>query len=191
MRLILALMLLCHADTGDSPSLSDTLSKAALEGTKRKIRYDGRYMKLKYPGGDVPADMGVCTDVIVRSFRAGEIDLQKLVHEDMEGNFSEYPRKWGEKRPDTNIDHRRVPNLMKFFERKQTALPITDKPEDYLAGDVVAWDLGNGTLHIGLVVAQKGAFSPNRLVVHNIGRGDTAEDVLFQWKIIGHYRYHR
>ena len=88
MRLILALMLLCHADTGDSPSLSDTLSKAALEGTKRKIRYDGRYMKLKYPGGDVPADMGVCTDVIVRSFRAGEIDLQKLVHEDMEGNFS-------------------------------------------------------------------------------------------------------
>lgn len=159
---------------------------AALAQTKQHVRYDGSYKRIPYPGGDVPADTGVCTDVIVRAYRKAGVDLQKLVHEDMLKDFSAYPKKWGRREPDANIDQRRVPNLMTFFARRGAALPVTKKAADYSPGDVVAWDLGGGVTHIGLLVDGK-AGKP--FVVHNIGRGPQLEDVLFDWAIIGHYRY--
>ena len=137
----------------------------------------------------MPSDRGVCSDVIVRAFRKAGVDLQKEVHEDMTLNFSAYSNKWGAKRPDSNIDHRRVPNLMTYFDRKGKSLPITNKREDYLPGDVVAWDLGGGLLHIGMVSNTKTWLTRNYMIVHNIGAGARLEDVLFSWKIIGHYRY--
>lgn len=150
--------------------------------------YDPTYARIKYPNGDVPETTGVCADVIVRAFRAQGVDLQKEVHMDMQKNFSQYPKKWGMKRPDANIDHRRVYNLMRFFERKGKALPITDNPADYLPGDIVAWDLGQGQGHIGIVTHFK-SFGGRALVGHNIGYGTNIEDRLFSWPIIGHYRY--
>ena len=130
----------------------------------------------------------MCTDEIIRIYRAVGVDLQKEVHEDMVRNFDAYPHKW-QHRPDPNIDHRRVANLMVFFSREGTALPLTSRGADYSPGDIVAWNLGGGITHIGLVVDQKGR-DGRYLVVHNIGRGPQMEDVLFDWKIIGHYRYH-
>jgi uncharacterized protein YijF (DUF1287 family) len=180
--------------TVESPSHSDFLHKlsaAAIERTNHSVRYDPRYVRLAYPGGDVPADTGVCTDEIIRSYRTLGIDLQKEVHEDMVQNFDVYPRKWQwlRSRPDPNIDHRRVPNLMVFFNRKGKALPITDRSGDYSAGDLVTWDLGGGVPHIGIVVDRKSPLSGRYLVVHNIGQGPKMEDVLFSWKITGHYEY--
>jgi hypothetical protein len=164
------------------------LAAAALQQTARPVAYDASYVRLDYPGGDVPQERGVCSDVIVRAYRQVGLDLQKLVHEDMSRNFAVYPHLWGAGGPDPNIDHRRVPNLMTFFQRRGSALPVTAKVADYRPGDVVAWDLGSGRTHIGLVVWPKAA--GNRpLVVHNIGPGPKAEDVLFAWKLIGHYRY--
>jgi uncharacterized protein YijF (DUF1287 family) len=150
--------------------------------------YDPSYVNIPYPGGDVKGNTGVCADVIVRAFRAQGIDLQREVHEDMAKNFSVYPKKWGMKRPDTNIDHRRVYNLMAFFERKGKSLPITHNPDDYLPGDVVAWDLGEGQGHIGIVTEYK---TPDGIPVtaHNVGYGTNMENALFFWPIIGHYRY--
>ncbi len=172
-----------------SPFL-DRLSDAAVERTNHQVRYDPTYFRIPYPGGDVPAEVGVCTDEVIRSYRALGVDLQRLVHEDMESNFALYPRKWGLKKPDTNIDHRRVPNLMVFFERQGAAQPVTDDARDYKPGDVVTWDLGNGLTHIGVVVAVPSASDEGRLqIVHNIGAGPKMEDVLFAWKITGHYRY--
>ncbi len=139
-------------------------------------------MRLSYPGGDVPAGTGVCTDVVIRAFRKAGVDLQKAVHEDMAKNFAAYPKKWGRREPDSNIDHRRVPNLMTFFARRGATRPITKDAKDYAPGDLVAWDLGGGVTHIG-VVAGGGQ------IIHNIGRGPQNEDVLFDWTIIGHYRY--
>jgi hypothetical protein len=167
------------------------LVAAAEERTHHVVRYDPAYVRIPYPGGDVPADTGVCTDEVIRSYRAVGVDLQKEVHEDMEQNFSAYPRKWRwlSGHPDTNIDHRRVPNLMVFFSRKGEALGITQRAEDYLPGDIVAWDLGGGVPHIGIVVDQKSAVSGRFMIVHNIGQGPKMEDVLFNWKITGHYRY--
>jgi hypothetical protein len=167
--------------------------EAAVEQTKYTVSYDPSYAKLSYPGGDVPLDRGVCSDVVVRAFRRAGIDLQKEVHEDMTRNFSAYPQQWGARRPDSNIDHRRVPNLMTYFKRAKKDLPLTKDPTEYLPGDVVAWDLGNGLVHIGLVsniksnISGQGGASHN--IVHNIGAGARIEDVLFSWKIIGHYRY--
>jgi len=162
--------------------------EAAQSQTKERVVYDGRYFKLAYPGGDLPAGIGVCTDVVVRAFRKAGVDLQVAVHEDMKKNFSAYPQKWGRRAPDTNIDHRRVPNLMTFFTRQGASLPVTKKPADYAAGDLVTWDLGGGLTHIGVVVADPlGGTKP--LIVHNIGRGPKREDVLFDWAITGHYRY--
>jgi uncharacterized protein len=168
------------------------LVAAAAERTQHVVRYDSAYVKIPYPGGDVPADTGVCTDEVIRAYRAVGVDLQKEVHEDMEQNFSAYPRKWRwlTVRTDTNIDHRRVPNLMVFFSRKGEALPITQRGEDYAPGDLVTWDLGGNVPHIGMVVDQKSAASSRYLIVHNIGQGPKAEDVLFNWKITGHYRYY-
>ena len=162
---------------------------AALERTKHTVRYDPAYVRIAYPGGDVPAETGVCTDEVIRAYRALRIDLQKEVHEDMAANFSAYPRKWGRQTPDSNIDHRRVPNLMVFFTRKGETLPISEREEDYAPGDLVTWDLGRGLTHIGMVVDRKGLFSRRYMIVHNIGQGPKMEDVLFEWKIIGHYRY--
>jgi uncharacterized protein YijF (DUF1287 family) len=172
-----------------SPFL-DRLSEAAVERTSHEVRYDPTYFVIDYPGGDVPAEVGVCTDEVIRSYRALGVDLQRLVHEDMKSNFALYPRTWGLKKPDSNIDHRRVPNLRVFFERQGAAQPVTDEARDYKPGDVVTWDLANGLTHIGLVVAVPAEADENRLqLVHNIGAGPKMEDVLFAWKITGHYRF--
>jgi uncharacterized protein len=149
--------------------------------------YDPAYRQLGYPGGDVPLDTGVCSDVVVRAFRGIKIDLQKEVHEDMVKAFDKYPQKWGLSRPDPNIDHRRVPNLMTFFRRKGWAVPVSSKATDFAAGDVVTWDLGNGVTHVGIVSDRRsGRGTP--LIIHNIGGGAQEEDVLFGYKITGHYR---
>jgi uncharacterized protein YijF (DUF1287 family) len=172
-----------------SPFL-DRLSDAAVERTGHTVRYDPTYFVIDYPGGDVPSEVGVCTDEVIRSYRALGVDLQQLVHEDMKANFSSYPRTWGLKKADPNIDHRRVPNLMAFFARQGAAEPVTNEARDYRPGDVVTWDLGGGLTHIGIVVAVPSDADENRLqIVHNIGAGPKMEDVLFDWKITGHYRF--
>jgi len=167
------------------------LVAAAEERTHHAVRYDGAYVRIPYPDGDVPTDTGVCTDEIIRTYRAVGIDLQKEVHEDMEKNFSAYPRKWRwlSSHTDTNIDHRRVPNLMAFFSRRGETLAITQRAEDYSPGDIVTWDLGGNVPHIGIVTDQKSGTGGRYLIVHNIGQGQKMEDVLFHWKITGHYRY--
>ena len=162
---------------------------AALERTQHAVRYDPAYVRLAYPGGDAPGETGVCTDEVIRAYRAVGIDLQKEVHEDMAVNFAAYPKKWGRNEPDPNIDHRRVPNLMVFFSRKGESLPISDRAEDYAPGDLVTWDLGRGLTHIGMVVDRKTFITRRFMIVHNIGQGPKMEDVLFNWKITGHYRY--
>ena len=153
------------------------------------VTYDPAYADLKYPGGDVPADRGVCTDVVIRAFRAAGVDLQQVVHEDMKAHFAAYPRKWGLAHTDTNIDHRRVPNLMTYFTRRGKSLPVTASAADYLPGDVVTWLLPGDLPHIGLVVTETAPGDPARhLVIHNIGAGARMEDVLFGFKQTGHYR---
>lgn len=168
------------------------LVTAAEERTHHVVRYDPAYVRIPYPGGDVPEDTGVCTDEVIRSYRALGVDLQKEVHEDMQRDFSAYPqrRRWLLSDTDTNIDHRRVPNLMVFFSRKGESLVVTENPPDYLPGDIVTWDLGGNVPHIGIVVDEKSAEGGRHLIVHNIGQGPKREDVLFAWKITGHYRYY-
>ena len=173
---------------GASPQLKPFLA-SAIEQTKITTGYDPAYVRIDYPGGDVPPETGVCSDVIVRAFRKAGVDLQKEVHEDMNVAWSEYPRRWGNARPDSNIDHRRVLNLMTFFERRGKLQPMTANRQDYLPGDIVAWDLGGGVPHIGIVSNLSPDATRNFLVIHNIGAGTRAEDVLFNWKITGHYRY--
>jgi len=164
--------------------------EAAQEQPEYTLRYDPSYQVIPYPGGDLPRDRGVCSDVLVRAFRKGaRLDLQKAVHEDMVRNFAAYPQKWGLDAPDPNIDHRRVPNLMTFFARRGRAISITRNPEDYRPGDIVAWDLGNGTLHIGLVSREWAEETGRYKIVHNISAGARIEDRLFEWRVIGHYRY--
>lgn len=179
------------SDTNQREEFLKRLVAAAEERTHYTVRYDPAYVRIPYPGGDVPADTGVCTDEVIRSYRAVGVDLQKEVHEDMEKNFSAYPRqrRWPGRQPDSNIDHRRVPNLMVFFSRKGETLAITSRPDDYGPGDMVTWDLGGGVPHIGIVVSETSARGGRHLMVHNIGQGPKREDVLFQWKITGHYRY--
>ena len=188
-----ALCACCVAQTTTTPREDFTrrLVAAAIERTHHTVRYESAYVGIPYPGGDVPADTGACTDEIIRIYRAVGVDLQKEVHEDMVQNFDSYPSKtkWHARRPDKNIDHRRVPNLMVFFQRKGESLPITNRAEDYSPGDLVTWDLGDGVPHIGIVVDQKTPWSGRYLIVHNIGQGPKMEDVLFSWKITGHYRY--
>lgn len=165
------------------------LSEAALERTRHPVRYDPAYVKIPYPGGDVPADQGVCTDVVIRSLRALGVDLQKEVHEDMRDNFSQYPSIFGLKKPDPNIDHRRVANLRVFFRRKAKSLPPSDKGSDYLPGEIVTWLLPGGREHIGIVTHEKTFLSGIPKVVHNIGEGDVLENVLFEWKVTDRFRY--
>ena len=167
----------------------DSLSTSALALTKQNVTYDPTYFSIPYPNGDVPSDKGVCTDVVIRAYRKLGIDLQKEVHEDMKANFKLYPKKWGLKNTDKNIDHRRVPNLMTFFTRHGEVKPKTTNSSIYLPGDIVCWDLGGGITHIGLVVNKKSEDKARYLIVHNIGGGQVIADCLFQFKIIGHYRY--
>lgn len=166
------------------------VTDAALAQTRVTTRYDAAYVGLSYPGGDVPPEGGVCTDVIVRAFRAAGVDLQRSVHEDMAKHFSAYPKLWSLRKPDSNIDHRRVPNLMTFFTRGGKSLPVTRSAPDYQPGDVVSWIIPGGLAHIGLVAAAASAEDPSRhLMIHNIGAGARQEDVLFSYRITGHYRY--
>lgn len=170
------------------------LAVAAAERVNHPVRYDPGYVRMPYPNGDVPPGTGVCTDEVIRTYRALGIDLQKEVHEDMLADFGAYSSQsiWKLSHPDSNIDHRRVPNLRTFFSRKGQNLPITSTAKDYFPGDLVTWDLGHGLTHIGIVVEQtvpNGLFSGRRLIEHNIGAGPKIEDVLFDWKITGHYRY--
>ncbi len=172
-----------------SPEIKKLL-ESAVKQTEVTKNYDPNYVVIAYPNGDVPMETGVCSDVVIRAFRAVGVDLQREVHEDMTGNFSVYPNKWNLPKPDANIDHRRVPNLQTFFERKGKALPITDKTFDYKSGDVVSWDLnGKGMTHIGLVSNIFNENTGRYSIIHNIGAGAKIEDVLFDWKITGHYRY--
>lgn len=180
-------MLVIGAAAQSSTALK--LNDAAIGLTNQKVVYDPSYFKITYPNGDVPADKGVCTDVVIRAYRKLGIDLQRLVHEDMEKNFNLYPNKWGLRKTDTNIDHRRVHNLMVFFARKGVKKRISDQTADYLPGDIVCWDLNGKQSHIGLVINKKSADGKRYLIVHNIANGQEIADCLFSWKIIGHYQY--
>jgi uncharacterized protein YijF (DUF1287 family) len=166
------------------------LVRAARQQVGITTVYDGAYRVLQYPGGDVPPERGVCTDVIIRAFRqARATDLQRLVHQDMRAAFAAYPsrRRWGLTRPDRNIDHRRVPNLMMYFQRAGFSRPVSRESSAYLPGDLVTWDLGGGVPHIG-IVSDRRESSGVPLIIHNIGAGTREEDVLFRYAITGHYR---
>jgi uncharacterized protein YijF (DUF1287 family) len=187
MLLRIALTALLYTYTQDSFYLQ--LSDAAVEITKDRVQYDPSYFVIDYPNGDIPANKGVCTDVIIRAYRKIGTDLQKNVHEDMAQNFNIYPRDWGLKKPDKNIDHRRVPNLRTFFSRYCVSLKPTSNPDDYKPGDIVTWDLGKGIAHIGIVIKERSDDAKRHLVVHNIGNGQEMSDCLFTYRITGHYRY--
>jgi uncharacterized protein YijF (DUF1287 family) len=191
LKIISVLWLGCSLYGEAQHNFSNRLSTAALELTTVKIDYDPQYFSIPYPNGDLPAHKGVCTDVIIRAYRKLGIDLQKEVHEDMRDHFEAYPKNWGLKKPDKNIDHRRVPNLMKYFSRHGTVKKITTNPEDYLPGDIVAWNLGGAITHIGIVVDKKSTDNKRNLIVHNIGHGQELSDCLFTYKIIGHYSYEK
>jgi len=182
-----------QTETRALPANSSPNLKLVIDGSVEQIgkttSYDPSYQKIEYPNGDVPIETGVCSDVIVRAFRKSGIDLQKDVHEDMKDNFSSYPTRWGLKGTDANIDHRRVPNLQTYFARKGKSLSTAGSSETFLPGDIVTWDLGGGVDHVGLVVNVWFKPSQRYLIVHNIGAGTLMEDVLFAWKITGHYRY--
>lgn len=166
---------------------AEMLVTAAVTQIGRTTLYDPAYVRLAYPGGDVPINRGVCTDVIIRAFRAIGLDLQLAVHEDMVRHFSSYPRT-GRSTPDANIDHRRVKNLAVFFTRSGAAVPVTQRPSDYLPGDVVMWDVG-GLAHTGLVADALAPGTDRHTIVHNIGDGTQMEDILFEFPITGHFRY--
>jgi uncharacterized protein len=171
-----------------SPQLKQ-LVESAIYQTRFTTGYDPSYVGIDYPGGDVPLETGVCSDVVVRAFRKAGIDLQKEIHDDMGRAWFVYPRKWGASRPDSNIDHRRVLNLMTYFDRQGKTLPVTTDRDDYLPGDIVTWDLSSGVEHIGIVVNTWSESTKGYKIVHNIGAGARNEDVLLNWKITGHYRY--
>ncbi len=173
-------------------SFASKLSCAALGRLRSNVTYNGSYVKIGYPWGDVPSNIGVCTDVVIRSYRKLGIDLQQQVHQDMSTAFNSYPnpRKWGLSKPDTNIDHRRVYNLRAFFARRGAGLPITRNPNNYRPGDLVTWMVGPDLPHIGLVVDRPSKADPQRkMIVHNIANGPQMEDILFRFRITGHYRY--
>ena len=165
------------------------LVAAAIARTQQSEVYDGSYQRIPYPMGDVLEDRGVCTDLVVRSYRAIGLDLQQLVHEDMLRDFAAYPPLWGLTAPDPNIDHRRVPNLEQFFRRAGASLPISSDPARYRPGDVVTWRLPTGLLHIGIVTDLRTPDEKHPIVAHNIGNGPELEDMLFRFPIIGHFRY--
>ncbi len=169
--------------------LPTRLVAAAHARTARRVTYDGAYRAIPYPNGDVPDSLGVCTDVVIRAYRAVGIDLQRLVHEDMRADFRAYPDLWGLTRPDPNIDHRRVPNLQAFLRRRGAELPTSDDPAAYRPGDLVTWMLPGNLPHIGIVSDRRTADGRRPLIIHNIGRGPVAEDALLLFPITGHFRY--
>lgn len=188
---LLAAAIAIHAEKNqEQQQFLHRLATAAEERANHVVRYDPGYVPIAYPGGDVPPDTGVCTDEVIRAYRTLGIDLQKEVHEDMLAHFEAYPSRsiWKLPHPDANIDHRRVPNLRVFFMREGESLPITSRAKDYTAGELVTWDLGHGLTHIGMVV-ERTTLTGRHLIEHNIGSGPKVEDVLFDWKITGHYRY--
>ncbi|MBA3681563.1 MAG: DUF1287 domain-containing protein [Bacteroidetes bacterium] len=191
--LIFCLILVSFSFKQDN-SFFQKLVVQAINQTKIKVTYVPAYVQIKYPNGDVPVNTGVCTDLVIRAYRGVGIDLQKEVHEDMVKNFKDYPKLWSLKSPDSNIDHRRVPNLMTYFKKKKSDVLISDKAEDYKPGDLVTWNLQgkkvvSGITHIGIVTDQKTADGKRYLIAHNIGGGNTLEDMLFSYVIIGHYRF--
>lgn len=187
--ILLSFSLLPVAVTARAGSAADAVVSAAHERTLADVRYNPAYVSLSYPGGDVPADTGVCTDVVIRTFRAAfGFDFQKAIHEDMRANFRAYPKNWGLKRPDKNIDHRRVPNIERFLKRQGASLKITKNPEDYQPGDVVSWRLGGTLPHIGIVSKNKSEWG-TPLIIHNIGAGPVEDDLLFNTQINGHFRF--
>ena len=194
--LIAITFLTCGQKSNDSISRSieisfqEKLSNAAISIVDPSVKYTPDYVALEYPNGDVPSKTGVCTDVVIRAYRKLGIDLQKEVHEDLKSNFSLYPnlKKWGLKKPDTNIDHRRVPNLEVFFERKGEKLPVTQKATDYKTGEIVTWMINGKLPHIGIITNKK-SYVGNPLIVHNVGGGQVLEDCLFSYKIVGHFKY--
>jgi uncharacterized protein YijF (DUF1287 family) len=167
----------------------EKLSNAAISIIDKNVVYTPDYVSIKYPNGDVPAKTGVCSDVVIRAYRKLGIDLQKEVHEDMKANFSKYPTKWGLKKTDTNIDHRRVPNLEVFFERKGKKLEVSNNPNDYKTGEIVTWMINGKLPHIGIVTHKKSSDGKRPLLVHNVGGGQVLEDCLFSYDIVGHYKY--
>jgi hypothetical protein len=177
--------------TAASAALADPpeLVSAARQQTRSTVTYDGSYVRIGYPMGDVPANRGVCTDLVIRAYRAIGLDLQVLVHEDMGAHFDLYPRLWGLRQPDSNIDHRRVPNLQKFFERAEAEMRTAGAAAAYLPGDLVTWRLPGNLPHIGIVSDRRAPGSGNPLIIHNIGAGPAEEDMLFAYPITGHYRY--
>ncbi len=191
MRKLLTITLVLFFQLTSAQDFAQNLSDAAIDRTNHSVRYDGAYFSIDYPGGDVPADMGVCTDVVIRSYRTLGVDLQVLVHEDMKAHFDAYPSKriWGLNRTDRNIDHRRVPNLQVFFERHGESLPISQSARNYLPGDLVTWMLPGNLPHIGIVTDRLNADSGQPLIFHNMGAGPQLEDILFDYSITGHYRY--
>jgi uncharacterized protein YijF (DUF1287 family) len=176
----------------DCAAQTDTTARiieAARKQTQSAVTYDGSYRKLRYPMGDVPKHIGVCTDVVVRAYRTVGVDLQQLVHEDMRLDFDAYPRRWGLRQPDSNIDHRRVPNLQVYFSRHGRSLPFTTDPAIYKPGDLVTWTLPGGLPHIGIVSDRKAEGTLRPLIIHNIGAGPVEDDILFQYAITGRYRF--
>ena len=188
-KLLLLLMFIPLVSTAQQLLDPLKISDSAIELTNKSVIYNGDYYSIPYPNGDVPDGIGVCTDVVIRTYRSVGLDLQKEVHEDMEANFELYPKIWGLSKPDSNIDHRRVPNLMTYFKRQGAEIPITDKGKDYLPGDIVSWNLGGGLTHIGVVVNKKSNDNKRFMIVHNIGGGQVLEDCLFKYTITGHYRF--
>jgi len=191
LRTLIAVLLLFNVLLAFSQSIidADEFVDCTLTLTEDRVAYDPSYFSIPYPNGDVPDGKGVCTDVVIRAYRKVGIDLQQSVHLDMKKHFAAYPKIWGLKSTDKNIDHRRVPNLMTFFERHKAEKSISKDATDYLPGDIVCWNLGGAITHIGIVVDQKSEDGLRNLIVHNIGAGQVVEDFLFQYKIIGHYRY--
>ena len=171
--------------------MAKKLSHAAIQSTYKPVKYDGRYFSIPYPNGDVPSHLGVCTDVLIRAYRAVGVDLQQRVHEDMRAHFAAYPSKklWGMRKPDPNIDHRRVPNLQTYFTRHGQSLALSKLARDYQAGDLVTWMLPGNLPHIGIVTDRIDSRSGNPMIVHNIGAGHMLEDVLFAYPMTGHYRF--
>lgn len=192
MRMIcstITVLLICVLPVKAQMNFAGKLSSAAISLTKQEVVYDPAYYVLDYPGGDVPEGRGVCTDVVIRAYRRLGIDLQKEVYEDMTACFNLYPKNWGLSKPDKNIDHRRVPNLMTFFSRHGEIRSITNNADEYSPGDIVCWDLGQGLTHIGIVVDKKSSDGKRPLIVHNIGGGQVLADCLFRYTIIGHFKY--
>lgn len=185
-RCLVLLLVLC-ATAAHAAIDSAQLVRDARKQVGVTLFYDPRYQRLDYPGGDVPQVTGVCTDVIIRALRAQGLDLQQAVHQDMRAHFARYPQSWGLRGPDRNIDHRRVPNLMTWFGRQGWSLRRSDDPAGYRAGDIVTWDLGGGTLHVGIVSDRRSAAGVP-LILHNIGFGAREDDLLLRYRIIGHYR---